>query len=102
MRRGEGHSSSRLSLHDVFHADVRRPDKINIAMGDRRPRPLSFEEESYRRLCGAVIDGRVDELRDLLVGAGLDANARNSKGDTAGHQASCHHNTQYECEVSQK
>lgn len=66
---------------DVFHADVKRPD-------DRRPRPMSFEEESHRRLCAAVIDGKTDVLRSLLAEEGLNVNARNNKGETPGHQVS--------------
>lgn len=67
---------------DVFLADVQRPlDPITTSS---RRVPFPFEE--HRRLCNAVIDGRVEVLRSLLVDHGLDVNARSSTGQTAGHQ----------------
>lgn len=70
---------------DVFYADVQRPldDTIGTAR-NLRPSPFLFED--HRRLCNAVLDGKVDVLRSLLVESELDANARSSTGATAGHQ----------------
>lgn len=67
---------------DVFLADVQRPQDPTTKISRRAPLP--FEE--HRQLCNAVIDGRVDVLRSLLVDHGLDVNARDSTGKTAGHQ----------------
>ena len=67
---------------DVFLADVQRPLDPTATISRRAPLP--FEE--HRRLCNAVLDGRVDVLRSLLVDHGLDVNARSSTGQTAGHQ----------------
>lgn len=71
--------------NDIFHAHVRRPhDSTKIA--GRPQQPFLFEEESHRRLHGAVIDGNLSLLQTLLVAWKLDPNARNDRGDTAGHQ----------------
>lgn len=80
------HASPRYQSHpdDVFHADIRRPK--DRAQNVLRHNQSSSEEEAHRKLCGAVIDGQADVLRSLLVVGGLDANVRNNRGDTAGHQ----------------
>lgn len=76
---------------DVFYAEVQRPldDVITNNSSSCRNRPSSYPYllfEDHRRLCNAVIDGRADMLRSLLVDSELDANARSSTGATAGHQ----------------
>lgn len=65
---------------DIFHADVQRPHDHTKSVGKQ---PFSFAEESYRKLCAAVIDGRLTS--SLLVKSGLDVNVCNINGDTAGH-----------------
>lgn len=77
---------------DVFHVEVQRPPDGNHVIidgdGEQQP-PRSFsaeEEESFRRLHCAVIDGKLDTLRRLLVQGNLDVNSRSSTGNTAGHE----------------
>lgn len=70
---------------DLFRATVCRPDGVARKAG-RPPRPFSLEEESNRKLCSAVIDRKLEKLRSLLEDAGLDVNARDKSGNTAGHQ----------------
>lgn len=70
-------------VQDVFRAEVRRPADPHSAA--RRP-PVSVEWESNRLLNAAVIDGRLDQLRILLVEKCLNPNARDQYGNTVGHQ----------------
>lgn len=70
---------------DVFRTTICRPNGL-ARKAERPPRPFSLEEESNRKLCNAVIDRKLDELRSLLEDAGLDVNARDKAGNTAGHQ----------------
>lgn len=69
---------------DIFRADVRRPETSTA----RQPSSISVERESNRLLSAAVMDGKLDLLRNLLVHAGHDPNARDDHGNTVGHQAS--------------
>ncbi|CAM9303310.1 unnamed protein product [Ectocarpus fasciculatus] len=66
---------------DVFCTNVQRP--VDVA----HPVPPVPCFEEHRRLCNAVLDGRVDVLRSLLVDDELDVNARSKTGNTAGHEA---------------
>lgn len=70
---------------DVFRATVCRPNSV-ARKAVRPPRSFSLEEESNRKLCNAVIDRKPDKLRSLLEDAGLDVNALDEAGNTAGHQ----------------
>lgn len=65
---------------DVFCTNVQRPVDVAHPVA-----PVSCLEE-HRRLCNAVLDGRVDVLRSLLVDGELDVNARSKTGNTAGHE----------------
>lgn len=70
-------------MTDVFRADIRRPESSTTLF---KRSTASLESEQNRRLCTAVVDGNLDELRTLLTEDKLDANARDKNGDTAGHQ----------------
>lgn len=91
---GRGSRGTRFESNpdDVFHVEVRRPANGNhvIIDGDhgeqQQPRSFSAAEESYRRLHCAVIDGKLDTLRRLLIQSNIDVNSRSSTGNTAGHE----------------
>eukprot|EP00904_Undaria_pinnatifida_P007630 jgi/Undpi1/3998/HiC_scaffold_16.g07366.m1 len=76
------------SPDDVFHVEVQRPpDGTHVIIAGDKTRPFSAAEESYRRLHCAVIDGKLDSLRKLLVQSNVDVNSRSSTGNTVGHEA---------------
>lgn len=91
---GKGSRGTRFESNpdDVFHIEVQRPADSNhvIIDGDhgeqQQPRSFSAAEESYRRLHCAVIDGKLDTLRRLLIQSNIDVNSRSSTGNTAGHE----------------
>lgn len=71
-------------IKDVFRAEVRRPAAPASKGSAQRHPPIEWEHN--RRLCAAVMDGQLNQLRRLLVEEGHDPNARDENGNTVGHQ----------------